>query len=177
VPALAPVPQGERGGGQEQERGKGGKVAMIERMLRIILAYLATCITAGFVVAVVMMHTGVIATLVEGRSLSHAPVAASPAYALLWLTWMSAILATFYVLLPAAIIIAIAEVRRWRSAALYAAAGAGVACLWAGVVLLRDSGPYAVGSWAFAGSVLGLPGLIGGLVYWWIAGRTAGEVP
>jgi hypothetical protein len=86
--------------------------------------------------------------------------------------------------LPAVYVISLAEARRWHSAAFYAAAGAGVALFCAGVVLLL-SGALSAGRgvpgamWALANGalMLGLPGLVGGLVYWRIAGRTAGREP
>jgi hypothetical protein len=48
---------------------------MIERLPRILGAYLAACFAAGFVVAVETMLLGLIVSLLEGRSLSNAPVA------------------------------------------------------------------------------------------------------
>ena len=89
--------------------------------------------------------------------------------------------------LPAVYLISLAEARRWRSALYYAAAGAGVALAWVGVPTLLISAtrrypyagaaPAAWGTWGTSATtllMLSLPGLVGGLVYWWIAGRTAG---
>jgi hypothetical protein len=83
-------------------------------------------------------------------------------------------------LLPAVYLIALAEARCWRSPAFYAGAGLGIALIWAGVLppLLSPSS-VAAGRWVFdfvdLAPRLGLSGLVGGLVYWWIAGRTAGK--
>jgi hypothetical protein len=88
--------------------------------------------------------------------------------------------------LPAVYLISLAEARRWRSAVYYAVAGAGAALPWVGLLTLLISvtrrypgaaAPRAAwGMWEVATTllVLSLPGLVGGLVYWWIAGRTAG---
>jgi hypothetical protein len=77
--------------------------------------------------------------------------------------------------LPAVYLISLAEARRWRSAAYYAVAGVGIALLWLGIFLLFLPGIRFPGGDAW-GLVLqaSLPGLIGGLVHWWIAGRAAG---
>jgi hypothetical protein len=80
--------------------------------------------------------------------------------------------------LPAVYVISLAEARRWRSAAFYAAAGAGVAIVPAGVFLLLTGALSAPGAaWALVTGalMLGTAGLIGGLVYWSIAGRSAGD--
>jgi hypothetical protein len=88
--------------------------------------------------------------------------------------------------LPAVYMISLAEARRWRSAVYYAAAGTGVALLWGAplTLLMRrypDPAPVGAAAPAAPGALevatlllLGLPGLVGGLVYWRIAGRAAG---
>jgi hypothetical protein len=112
---------------------------VINRLLRIIGAYLAACFAAGLVVAVEVMLLNLIALPLEGRSLSNAPVAASPAYALLLLTWLTGILAVTYAFLPAAIAIAIAEVRDQRAAGFYGGAGILTAAVAWGIFVSRSS--------------------------------------
>ena len=59
----------------------------------------------------------------------------------------------------------------------YAAAGAGVAYVWWGAIyaiFFLAGGSFNGGLFAGGLLVLSLPGLIGGLVYWWFAGRTTG---
>ena len=77
--------------------------------------------------------------------------------------------------LPAVYLISLAEARRWRSAAYYAVGGACVALVWLGIFLLPIPGIRisANEAWGLALQA-SISGLVGGLVYWWIAGRTAG---
>jgi hypothetical protein len=147
---------------------------VIERLLRIIFAYLAACFVAGLVVAMELMLLGLTMSLLEGRSSSKAPVATSPAYALLWVTWMTSILATIYAFLPASIAITIGEVRRWRSAAFYGGAGVLTAVAAWGIFVSRSL-PETTYRWGATPILLAsVAGLVGGLVYSRIAGRSAG---
>jgi hypothetical protein len=94
-------------------------------------------------------------------------------------------------LVPATLVIACAEAARLRSAAVYCVAGAvtAIVCL---VAALLASGraspgagqPFGTGPVLMPGQVLGTgalalyfaaAGLLGGLVYWRVAGRTAGD--
>jgi hypothetical protein len=69
-------------------------------------------------------------------------------------------------LLPAALFIVLAELTRLRSAAIYGAAGM-LAAIVGERVLISDPYPSQL-------LLVSAAGLLAGLVYWWIAGRTAG---
>jgi hypothetical protein len=96
--------------------------------------------------------------------------------------FLSATVICFLTALPAVYVISLAETYRLRSPAFYAAAGAGVALVPLVLIFLLYGGssperPSSVGAIAGALLMLGVPGVIGGLVYWWVAGRTAGALP
>lgn len=150
------------------------------RLVRIVIAYVLASLAAGFVFALLSALDGYMR---RGRTG-------------LWDTGMTHVMLGIHAstiigtmaLIPAALVILFAEATKRRSATFYGAAGAGVALLWAAVWMLigmlLDSGysavgPFARGAQAFAGAMLivSLPGLAGGLVYWLVAGRTAGGEP
>lgn len=80
----------------------------------------------------------------------------------------------------AVFVISLAEARRLRSPAFFSAAGAGAGAASAAIVFLMSTrsaaqtAADAILGLAYFPIHFGLSGLIGGLVYWLIAGRTAG---
>ena len=98
--------------------------------------------------------------------------------------WVGLVVVVF-ALVPALIVIGVAEVVRVRSAAFYGSTGAiaGILC-WG--VLFRGNGQWFWSRLAMAWTAeqaflmlamlaVGMGGLAGGLVYWAIAGKTAGD--
>lgn len=158
---------------------------MIKRLPRIVAAYLAASVASGFVLALCALILPLAGTALEGRG--QVGLSALLAILPLWLVvgGRASLFVVVLAVVPAAILIAIAETARLRSAAFYAAGGAivGIAC-WA--VFLREDGLLPMPGFAFSLApgrtlvtavlvlVAGLGGLTGGLVYWRIAGRAAG---
>jgi hypothetical protein len=158
----------------------------MRRLPRIAGAYLAASIAAGFTLALSALVLPYVGMALEGRTQLDIPPLTSLLFA--WLVlggWVSAFVAVL-AFVPAVIVIVVAEVARLRSAALYGivAAIAAIAC-WAAVI--RENGPLPMPGLALSLAperalvtgalvlVAGLGGLIGGLVYWRIAGRSAGD--
>jgi hypothetical protein len=155
-------------------------IHMMARLVRILMAYVLASFAAGFVFALLSalggyMRRGRTDLWDAGMTLVMLGIHAS--------TIIGAV-----ALIPAVLVVLFAEATERRSATFYGAAGVGVALLWAGVLMLFGMlfasgysavGPFAQGAWAFAGAMLiiGLPGLAGGLMYWLVAGRTAGGEP
>jgi hypothetical protein len=159
---------------------------MIGRLPRIAGAYLAACIAAGFTLGLSALVLPFIGAALEGRGQVDLPPLASLLYAWLLLgAWIGAFVAVL-AFVPAAVVVAVAEAARLRSAAFYVAIGAiaAIAC-WA--VVIREGGLLPMPGLALSlaperalvtGALVlaaGLGGLAGGLVYWRIAGRTAGD--
>jgi len=74
-----------------------------------------------------------------------------------------------FVAVPAVIVILLAELFRWRSIFLYLAAG-GLIGLSAGVLPVETVDPQMRAE----NAMLAAAGLVGGFVYWLVAGRSAG---
>ena len=128
------------------------------RLLRwfiiIPFAYLAACLVGGLCTsaAIYGFRSAPFLTMPEGRFLA------------LGLTATAAVVLA----IPALVAIVLAEIRGWRSLSFWAAFGGGIVLVGAVV-----------------GSALGMPspagplifgGVIGGFVYWAIAGRNAGSL-
>jgi hypothetical protein len=133
----------------------------IRRLLPIIAAYCLASVGAGYVFALPFVWMSGFGDY----------------------SWMGLVIAGgvgLLAALPAACVIALAEVYRLRSVVFYGAAGGAVAAVLAGVFWLALQRGVATSA---AEALLGLAvwliyfapsGLIGGLVYWRVAGRTAG---
>jgi hypothetical protein len=140
-----------------------------ERWPRIAVGFTLASLAAGYTLALIGMWPVLLGLHLRGVGFY------------LLVGFLAFVLVGLLVALPAVYLISLAEARRWRSAVYYAAAGAGVALMWGSLTLLipvrRSSAAGEMVEVATRLLVLGLPGLVGGLVYWWIAGRTVGEVP
>lgn len=147
---------------------------ILARLIWISCALFAACIAGAAVVAIAVFNMAPLE-----RWLSGDPVEAGINVAL------AGIIIIFFVasftLVPAAIAIIVGEIFRLRSWLYYAAAGA----LTAGLTLVLQQGrsgiiapevppPAALDSWQLL--VFVAAGLAGGLVYWALAGRSAGNV-
>jgi len=135
-------------------------VALIGRIFVVIFSFLLACVAAALVTAFAVALPG-------WRDLFEEPAAH---YSFAIVVGLSATLFAAFALLPAMLIIAIAEGFRWRSALFYALAG-GALALVAGF------------GWDFAAprpephmrEILAAAGIAGGFVYWALAGRNAGN--
>jgi hypothetical protein len=152
------------------------------RLVRIVGGYLAASLAAGTVIASGLLLMMLLDTTVRGPASDLVRLA--PVYWVL-LSLIAARLVIAFAFIPAAVVIAVAEVARLRSAAFYAAIGAAVAvACWTCFVRpggLVDAPGLSLSQPSdrvfFAGTLVllaGAAGLTGGLAYWRIAGRTAG---
>jgi hypothetical protein len=161
---------------------------MIGRLPRIAGGYLAACIAAGFTLGLSALVLPYVGAALEGRGQLDLPPLPSLLYAWLLLgAWIGVFVAVL-AFVPAVVVVAVAEAARLRSAAFYGlvSALAAVAC-WA--VVIRENGLLPMPGLAFSlaperalvtGALVlaaALGGLTGGLVYWRIAGRSAGRQP
>jgi hypothetical protein len=102
--------------------------------------------------------------------------AAAVADSLVWLTFLAGTYIAAAAAPPSLVAIALAELNGWRLLRIYAVVGIAIA------LLTYNAG---IGDWMFGPSEYGFPhdmqdiiiggGLVGGMVYWAIAGRTAGR--
>ena len=92
---------------------------MIGRLPRIAGAYLAACVAAGFTLGLSALVLPFVGTALEGRGQLDLPPLASLLFAWLVLgAWISGFVAVL-ALVPAIVVIAVAEAARLRSAAFY----------------------------------------------------------
>jgi hypothetical protein len=134
-------------------------VTLLSRVLVVLFAFLAAGLTAGIVITI-----GVLA-----REWDDLVAITDPQIA--W--WMAAVF-TFMVsgagLIPAFLLIVLAEGFRVRSVLLYAAAGGlGLVALYYGLGFAERALPVGREAEIMAGA-----GIAAGFVYWAIAGRNAG---
>ena len=139
-------------------------MSIVGRLLMMILAYLLACVAASLVLTI-----GALAP--QGDDLAALGV---PPRALWAIVGVAASVIAAVAMLPALLVIALAEGLAWRSVLVYGAAG-GVLALalaygldFAGFIGAPDA-ILARERELFAAS-----GIAGGLVYWLLAGRNAG---
>lgn len=153
----------------------------LDRGLVIIGGYAGASLAAGL---------ALLLGFAIGRQLSGSPISAlRPSAADLGLFPMAVIMAAVYIgllaLLPALPVLIYAERNRVRSPLFYAIAGAAAGATALGIYLaafLLSGAPpreilHSAGLVAGWVALVGGPGLVGGLAYWLIAGRAAGERP
>jgi phosphotransferase system glucose/maltose/N-acetylglucosamine-specific IIC component len=140
-------------------------MALIVRLFVIALAFLAACLVAGMIVVTAVMFP-------EFSDLGTGPVDQGVFQILIGFSF---IFISGFALLPAAIIALITEAFSIRSILAYAIGGALVgACCYLSLV------PFDTDSWHFNGivrrhmEIMTGAGIVAGLVYWMIAGRSAG---
>jgi hypothetical protein len=150
---------------------------MMRRLPRIVGAYLAACAAGGFAITLALVLLALLEPLLQGRWPAASPPP-SPAYLLLLATGLASLLAALYAFVPTAVVIVIGEVRGLRSPAFYSTAGAVSAIAAWGLLLGRIFPPTPSFVLAPGQSLLlfivSAAGLVGGSIYWRIAGRTAG---
>jgi hypothetical protein len=162
---------------------------MLERLQTIIRAYVVATFASGCALALCLGLIAVVGLLIEGRWRNAAISLALAPLFLAYLAGMATLFALVIAFVPTLVVIVLAEAVHARSAAFYGVAGTIVALVCAGYFFRRD------GTWLWmpsAGMELTLnqalvpgllvlvgcaAGLVGGLVYWRIAGMTAGGEP
>jgi hypothetical protein len=140
-------------------------MALIGRLFVILFAFLAACLVAGMIVVVAVLFP-------EFSDLGSGPVDTGALDIVLGLGF---IFISGFALLPAMIVAAITEAFYIRGALTYAVGGGlvGLFC-YLGLV------PFDPGTLSFNGivrrhlEIMTGAGIVAGLVYWMIAGRTAG---
>jgi hypothetical protein len=132
---------------------------LLGRILWVLLAFLIACTAAALVVT--------IGSLQADAADPGAGVVMDEAVNLI--VGVSAVWIAAVTLIPAGLLIALAEGFRLRSFVFYALAGAAIACYcgWGGAF---------AGALAFdhTGELLAASGIAAGLIYWLLAGRRAG---
>ena len=147
----------------------------LDRALVVTAGYAGACLAAALVMLMVYAALGPARTAASGAS---DPLAALGSL-YLWVKLAGLVIGLF-ALAPAAAVIAYAERHGMRSPVFYGAAGALSAILAASAVFglqFAAGAPLPRGPVSLAGLALlfVLPGLCGGLAYWLMAGRTAGQ--
>jgi hypothetical protein len=140
-------------------------MALLARIFVVFFAFLLACVAAAVVVTFALLLPGW--TELIDRQPGHQSVAV--------MVGLSAAFFSIYAMLPAMLVIALAEGFRLRSVLFYALAGAALALFSAygwDLRLLRsqndDLGARGV-------EIMAAVGIVGGFVYWMLAGRNAGR--
>lgn len=141
-------------------------MALIGRAFLILFAFLASCLVAGMIIIVAVLYP----------ELSDIGSGQIDRNAINIVLGFGFIFISGFALLPALIVVLITEAFNVRGALTYAIGGAvvGAAC-YLGLV------PFDPDTFQFQGivrrhlEILTGAGIVGGLVYWLIAGRTAGS--
>lgn len=138
-------------------------MALIGRIFVVLFAFLIASL-----IAAVVFQIALFAPLLGGRT---APDFDSDVFHVL--IGFSFFVISLFSLLPAMIVIVVAEAFRLRSIVFYAGAGGGLAFLYCyGFGLTRADADF---SFAALVQAFVAAGIVAGLVYWLIAGRNAGR--
>jgi hypothetical protein len=153
----------------------------MRRLPTIVFGYVLASLAAGYTLALLFLVHVIVRDLLNGRSLDA--VALLPPF-YLQIGLLSSLSAAMLALMPALLVIAVAEARGLTSVRLYAIAGMVSGVAFAILALALRLLTLPVGSEVGVDGVIvataltavysGFAGMIGGLVYWWIAGRSAG---
>jgi hypothetical protein len=141
-------------------------VALLARIFVVIFSFLLACVAAAMVVTFALLLPGWTELIDEPAS--HQGLAI--------VIGLSAIFFSIYAMIPAMLVIAIAEGFRLRSILLYAVAGGALALLSAfgwdlrSLRVVPDEGFGSRGP-----EIMAAAGIVGGFVYWALAGRSAGR--
>jgi hypothetical protein len=134
------------------------------RILKVIAGYFLACLAASLVLAI-----GTLTPQADDLGAADLPSA------LLWpVVAIGAAVIGSIAMLPALLVIALAEGFAWRSVLLYGALGGVLALALSYGVDFAGYGSIPDGSLAREREVLAASGIAGGLVYWLVAGRKAG---
>jgi hypothetical protein len=139
-------------------------LAVIARIFVVLFAFVLACVAGAVVIVFALLLPGWTALL------DRPPDQQSMAL----LVGLSAVFFSLYAMLPAMVFIALAEGFRLRSVLFYALAGAVLAlCSAYGWDLRFLRGPDDDLGWRGV-EVMAAVGIVGGFVYWALAGRNAG---
>jgi hypothetical protein len=139
-------------------------VALVARIFVVLLSFALACLAAAAAMTLAMLFPGGIDRFdypIDQQILAIA-------------VGLSAVFFSFYALLPAMVIIALAEGFRLRSVLFYTLAGAALALGLAygcDLRLLRGGDDHLGGRGL---EIMAAAGIVGGFVYWALAGRNAG---
>ena len=139
-------------------------MALLARIFVVLFGFLCACLGAAVVVTFAVELP--LWDQLSDRPLGHQGIAVA--------IGLSAAFFSLYAMLPAMLLIALAEGFRLRSVVFYALAGAALALLSAygwDLRFLRESGDDLSGRGA---EIMAAAGIVGGFVYWAVAGRNAG---
>jgi uncharacterized protein (DUF983 family) len=137
-------------------------MALLARIFVVFFGFLLACVAAAMVVAVAV-ELPLWDELVE-RPPGHQGIAVMVA--------LSAVFFAIYAMLPAMLLVALAEGFRLRSVLFYALAGGALALCSAYGFDLRS---LRAGASPRGAEIMATAGIVGGLVYWALAGRNAGK--
>ena len=140
-------------------------MALIGRLVVILFGFLAACLVAGMIVVAAVLFP-------EFTDLGTGPIDSSALNVVLGFGF---IFISGFALLPALIVVAITEAFYIRSVLAYAVGGAlvGAAC-YLGLVPFDPDTMHFQGIVRRHMEIMTGAGIVAGLVYWLIAGRTAG---
>ena len=140
-------------------------MVLVARVLWVMVAFLIACTTAAMVITL---------GLVLPELSDSAPIPAGQG-TIWWVVGLSTVLISGFALIPAMLVIALAEGFRLRSFVFYAFAAGAMALFyqygWRGGI----SGPPRAFVADHDSEVVAASGIAAGLVYWVLAGRRAGE--
>jgi hypothetical protein len=139
-------------------------LALLARIFVVLFAFLLACVAAGVVMTFALLLPGWNALL--DRPADQQGIAI--------MVGLSAVFFSLYAMLPAMLVIALAEGFRLRSIFFYALAGAALAlCSAYGWDLRFLNGPDDDFGWR-GPEIMAAVGIVAGFVYWALAGRNAG---
>jgi hypothetical protein len=140
-------------------------LALLGRILVVIFAFLLACVAAALVVT--------FALLLPGWTELIDPQPGRQSVAVM--VGLSATFISIYAMLPAMLVIALAEGFRLRSVLFYALAGAALALFSAYGWDLRFLRSHTDDLGGRGVEIMAAVGIVGGFVYWMLAGRNAGR--
>jgi len=144
-------------------------MAVLARIMMVMVAYILACIAAAIVLTV-----GTLAPAWDEVSQIGAQSPAFQSAALWWIVTLSSAGIAIFALVPALVVIVLAEGLALRSIVVYGVLGCALALVLSyGLDLAGFFGPED-SLVAHERQVLAAAGIAGGLVYWLFAGRKAG---
>jgi hypothetical protein len=161
-------------------------MAVLSRLRTIVGAYLLASIAAGHVLTLGMLLAALVKMLRDGHWQDAAAYTATGPIWLIMFGTLTSLFVVVYACVPALLVIGLAEAARIHSAAFYGSGGAiaAVASFYF-LVVVEDKAffrpPSISPEWAvervhvMVALVVVAAGVIGGLVYWLLAGSSAGQ--
>jgi hypothetical protein len=152
---------------------------LFNRILEIFASYLVAALAAGLAVSMTIVLVLILESLAGSERAAPHPEwmrfldgLVTMIFLIIIVMIASAVLIFFAALLPAVAVIAVSEVRSWRSVWFYSLFGGAGGPLW--YLMLEGDNPPNLLSGQRGVLFAGVAGLTGALVYWALAGRNAG---